>query len=292
MKDKKLVKVFKSFVYRFQSSTGHYTQIVWGETTKIGCGSATYKSGRFIKKYVVCNYGKAGNLLRAPMYEVGRPCSSCPSGTSCSRSYPGLCQAPVNNGPFPTPPAGTTPRPPNRPPPPSPQRPTNLPPVGEPFNPFDPKPRPPSFPPRPQAEGGFTPMIFDDTNNNIEPLTPSSISPSATPTSPDISFGFRPMGGNSGNDVESFQPSQSIPAPVVPPSPTPTQAQLQPGGGNFIFFSRPSQTRPLVNTNLGPVRRPRPPVFRPPPMPAMPSFSSMTRPFSNMFNRFFGFFSG
>ena len=33
----------------------------------------------------------AGNLIGSQMYKIGEPCSSCPSGTSCSKEYPGLC---------------------------------------------------------------------------------------------------------------------------------------------------------------------------------------------------------
>ena len=72
------------------SGIGHYTQMVWASTHKIGCGYTSYKRGRFVKKFIVCNYGKAGNLLRAPMYQVGRPCSKCSSNT-CSKNFPGLC---------------------------------------------------------------------------------------------------------------------------------------------------------------------------------------------------------
>ena len=33
----------------------------------------------------------AGNYIGGQMYKQGRACSQCPSGTSCSLSYPGLC---------------------------------------------------------------------------------------------------------------------------------------------------------------------------------------------------------
>jgi len=77
--------------YRFNSGTGHYTQIVWGETTKIGCGAITYKRDSFFRKSLVCNYGKAGNFINTPMYATGNPCSKCPGGSICSSQYQGLC---------------------------------------------------------------------------------------------------------------------------------------------------------------------------------------------------------
>lgn len=41
---------------------------------------------------LVCNYGSAGNMPTAKMYEVGRPGSKCPAGTSRNDpKYKGLC---------------------------------------------------------------------------------------------------------------------------------------------------------------------------------------------------------
>lgn len=77
--------------YKFDFMTGHYTQMVWASTDRIGCGHTSYKSGNWIKKLLVCNYGPTGNFIGSPMYEVGNPCSKCLSGTSCSLQYPGLC---------------------------------------------------------------------------------------------------------------------------------------------------------------------------------------------------------
>ena len=40
---------------------------------------------------------KAGNLSGGKMYSVGRACSSCPAGTSCSSTFPGLCSEGAGN---------------------------------------------------------------------------------------------------------------------------------------------------------------------------------------------------
>lgn len=50
--------------------TGHYTQIVWAKTDKIGCGMRIYFDGNMNRKYLVCNFGPAGNMLSAPIYET------------------------------------------------------------------------------------------------------------------------------------------------------------------------------------------------------------------------------
>jgi len=77
--------------YSFSPSTGHFTQLAWASTDKIGCGVTQYPSGRFMARLYVCNYGPAGNLIGSPIYSAGRQCSACPNGSSCSSAFPGLC---------------------------------------------------------------------------------------------------------------------------------------------------------------------------------------------------------
>ena len=80
--------MFSIYIYSFIPSTGHYTQMVWAKTNKVGCGSIAWKEGAFIKQYLVCNYGPAGNTLRQPMYQTGNACSRCPAGSSCEKQSP------------------------------------------------------------------------------------------------------------------------------------------------------------------------------------------------------------
>ncbi|KAF2352825.1 CAP domain [Trinorchestia longiramus] len=77
--------------YKFNPSTGHYTQLVWGSTSLVGCGFTMFEEGGWYKKLYTCNYGPAGNIMFTAMYLTGPPCSSCPQGTSCSVAHPGLC---------------------------------------------------------------------------------------------------------------------------------------------------------------------------------------------------------
>ncbi|XP_064114200.1 uncharacterized protein LOC135220714 [Macrobrachium nipponense] len=73
---------------------GHYTQVVWADTTEIGCGIVHYQieySGRFFPeaKLYACNYGQAGNVVTFPIYQQGPAASQCPNGVS--ENYPDLC---------------------------------------------------------------------------------------------------------------------------------------------------------------------------------------------------------
>ncbi|XP_043943910.1 glioma pathogenesis-related protein 1 isoform X2 [Protopterus annectens] len=69
---------------------GHYTQVVWDESYKVGCAvqKCSSISGTNMKNgaIFVCNYGPAGNYPRRP-YSKGRPCSAC-SNELCRN---GLC---------------------------------------------------------------------------------------------------------------------------------------------------------------------------------------------------------
>ncbi|XP_047502535.1 scoloptoxin SSD976-like [Penaeus chinensis] len=72
---------------------GHYTQMVWAETSEVGCGAVYHGpcAGSFPEcKTYCCNYGPAGNILTRPIYETGPAASNCPNGKS--EEYDGLCK--------------------------------------------------------------------------------------------------------------------------------------------------------------------------------------------------------
>lgn len=71
---------------------GHYTQLVWAASHKVGCGFAICGSSKTQIWYnYVCNYCPGGNYkskLGKP-YKKGKPCSDCPG--KCSKN---LCLNP------------------------------------------------------------------------------------------------------------------------------------------------------------------------------------------------------
>ncbi|KAH3736563.1 cysteine-rich venom protein latisemin-like [Dreissena polymorpha] len=71
----------KDFTYGTDNKNkvvGHYTQMVWAQTSKVGCGYAVCNG----RPYYVCNYGPAGNYMGEQPYANGTTCAMCPK--SCT----------------------------------------------------------------------------------------------------------------------------------------------------------------------------------------------------------------
>jgi len=47
------------------AKSGHYTQVIWKNTTQVGCGCAVSQSGAF---FFVCNYDPPGNYIGQKPY--------------------------------------------------------------------------------------------------------------------------------------------------------------------------------------------------------------------------------
>ncbi|NXS98238.1 GRPL2 protein, partial [Jacana jacana] len=71
---------------------GHYTQVVWDYSYKVGCAVTLCKKVAGIRNAAnfVCNYSPSGNLPRRP-YRQGRACSNCAKGDTCENK---LCSNP------------------------------------------------------------------------------------------------------------------------------------------------------------------------------------------------------
>lgn len=79
---------------------GHYTQIVWADTFKIGCGvtrcGGINVRGRRWKNAILfaCNYGPGGNYDGTKPYERGVKCKNCATGDRCVGK---LCANPIRD---------------------------------------------------------------------------------------------------------------------------------------------------------------------------------------------------
>ncbi|KAI4531249.1 hypothetical protein MG293_019107 [Ovis ammon polii] len=69
---------------------GHYTQVVWAKTERIGCGSHFCEKLQGVEEtdihLLVCNYEPPGNVKGQRPYQEGTPCSQCPLGYHCKNS--------------------------------------------------------------------------------------------------------------------------------------------------------------------------------------------------------------
>lgn len=54
---------------------GHYTQVVWNSSYKVGCGVALCPGSVW---FYGCHYFRAGNFVGVAPYKVGAPCAMCP----------------------------------------------------------------------------------------------------------------------------------------------------------------------------------------------------------------------
>ncbi|NXE46730.1 GLIP1 protein, partial [Casuarius casuarius] len=63
---------------------GHYTQVVWDHSYKVGCAVTLCKKVGGMKNAAlfVCNYAPSGNFPRKP-YTRGASCSNCAKGDTC-----------------------------------------------------------------------------------------------------------------------------------------------------------------------------------------------------------------
>ncbi|XP_074108080.1 venom allergen 5-like isoform X2 [Cotesia typhae] len=59
-----------AFVWQDQPQIGHYTQLIWGATTHVGCGVVRYFKDNWYSTYFLCDYGPHGNVIGWPVYQT------------------------------------------------------------------------------------------------------------------------------------------------------------------------------------------------------------------------------
>lgn len=65
---------------------GHFTQLIWAQSPRVGCGMVHYMDGKFNAYLLACNY-VYGNVLKHSVYDSG------PSGSACKTEVVnGLCK--------------------------------------------------------------------------------------------------------------------------------------------------------------------------------------------------------
>ncbi|XP_061085467.1 GLIPR1-like protein 1 [Conger conger] len=84
---------YSNLTCRPKKMCGHYKQVVWAKSYKVGCAVHICPNGveEFSKKksaIFVCNYGNAGNFKDVHPYRPGAACSEC-AGDQCEK---GLCR--------------------------------------------------------------------------------------------------------------------------------------------------------------------------------------------------------
>ncbi|XGW02591.1 hypothetical protein V3C99_014547 [Haemonchus contortus] len=71
----------------FSKKVGHYTQMVWQDSTRIGCAVKWCDEITF----AACQYQTPGNTMTYNIYEKGEPCSKCDCEKCQCSTRDGLC---------------------------------------------------------------------------------------------------------------------------------------------------------------------------------------------------------
>ncbi|RZF48378.1 hypothetical protein LSTR_LSTR007545 [Laodelphax striatellus] len=74
------------------TQTGHYTQVMWANTNRVGCGFSSYYQTENQQDEVlyVCNYAPTGNYLGQYPYIIGKP--DCKAHGLSNSDLDGLCK--------------------------------------------------------------------------------------------------------------------------------------------------------------------------------------------------------
>ncbi|WKY09842.1 hypothetical protein Q1695_002306 [Nippostrongylus brasiliensis] len=88
-----------NLIYPTPGLTGHYTQVVWQNTTRVGCyiNDKCFPDSPGWKTQAVCQYKPTGNFMRWEVYSKGEPCkkdSDCKCKKCSCLAEEGLCYDP------------------------------------------------------------------------------------------------------------------------------------------------------------------------------------------------------
>ncbi|CAM4685304.1 peptidase inhibitor 16 isoform X1 [Caretta caretta] len=159
---------------------GHYTQVVWANSERVGCGMQFCKTLHGVEDpdlyLLVCNYDPPGNVRGRKPYKEGPPCSKCPEGYTCRNS---ICEPSVDSEEAST--SSRTTRP-------------NL--TTRPALATDTTPTSPttttSLRPAPTPTSPTTTTSLRPAPTPTSPTTTTSLRPAPTPTSPTTTTSLRP----------------------------------------------------------------------------------------------------
>lgn len=85
------IKEYKSGPkFEFTLQSGFYTQLIWANAEKVGCGRISSVIGKKFQITYCCNYYRQGNIFNETVYESGTPCSKCNNKT-CNAVFNSLC---------------------------------------------------------------------------------------------------------------------------------------------------------------------------------------------------------
>ncbi|CAH0693265.1 unnamed protein product [Chilo suppressalis] len=73
--------------------TNYFTQLIWGETDRVGCGRAKFyvENKNTIIERLVCNFAPKGNNHGKPVYAIGYPATQCQTDMEPDNKMSGLC---------------------------------------------------------------------------------------------------------------------------------------------------------------------------------------------------------
>ncbi|KAL0832787.1 hypothetical protein ABMA28_000952 [Loxostege sticticalis] len=82
---------FEPYSLDIAKAVGHYTQMVWAESTKIGCGISQKRENDYVTTLFVCDYGPTGNFIGQTPYRPSSSRGYLQWDDSCKRLYGAKC---------------------------------------------------------------------------------------------------------------------------------------------------------------------------------------------------------